>query len=47
MLTIKVYPAANVGIVGRLIEIEYDATNGLRDIITVGLANKAIDGINE
>lgn len=47
MVTAKVYSAANVGIEGRLIEIECNATNGLPSIIVVGLANKAIEEAKE
>ena len=47
MVTAKIYSAAHIGFDGRLIEVECDASNGLPNIIIVGLANKAIDEAKE
>lgn len=47
MLTAKIYSAAHIGFDGRLIEVECDASNGLPNIVIVGLANKAIDEAKE
>ena len=46
-MTATVYSATNVGFDGRLIEVECDASNGLPNLLIVGLGNKAIDEARE
>ena len=43
----KVTSAANVGYSGQLIDIECDSSNGLPNLVIVGLGNKAIDESKE
>src|SRR5258708_5814885 len=46
-MTAKVFCATSIGFEGRLIEVECDASNGLPNLLIVGLGNKAIDEARE
>ena len=46
-MTAKIFSATTVGFSGELIEVECDASNGLPNVLIVGLGNKAIDEAKE
>lgn len=46
-MTAKTFSATTVGFSGELIEVECDASNGLPNVLIVGLGNKAIDEAKE
>src|SRR5258707_15572199 len=43
----RVFSATNVGFEGKLIEVECDTSNGLPNIIIVGLGDKAVEEAKE
>lgn len=46
-MTATVFSATSIGFEGKLIEVECDASNGLPNMLIVGLGNKAIDEAKE
>ncbi len=46
-MTTHVYSSANIGLTGRIVDIECDMTKGLPTTVIVGLANKSVDESKE
>lgn len=46
-MTTHIYSSANIGLTGRVVDIECDMSKGLPTIVIVGLANKSVDESKE
>jgi len=46
-MTTHIYSSANIGLTGRIVDIECDMSKGLPVIVIVGLANKSVDESKE